>query len=108
MSQLLTVTLLKDTYRGRVVFKNEQIGQKLCGGGRVQKIVSTLQPRAVGWHAPRERAWVDFRVQVRGLLFEAPDFAGLKYGIMASHRSIIGNAALRPVLNATTSASHVE
>ena len=42
------------------------------------------------------------------VVLSAPAFAGLKYGIMASQRSIIGNAAFRPVLNATTSASHVE
>ncbi len=38
----------------------------------------------------------------------APGFEGLKKSIMASHKSIIGNAALKPLLNATTSASHVK
>ena len=41
-------------------------------------------------------------------LLEAPDLAGLKYGIIASQRSIIGKAAFSPALNATISASQVE
>ena len=82
---------------------------KNCPGeGESKKSSAPFSRELLGGTPPANEPGSIFASKSLGLLFEAPDFAGLKYGIMASHRSIIGNAALRPVLNATTSASHVE
>ena len=104
--QLVASTFLKDTYSRSVIFKNVKFGRKLPWFGRVQ-IISPRQTGTVRRHAPHERTMVDFAASIFGVI-PAPTFAGQKYGMMASQRSMIGNAAFKPVLSATTSASHVE